>query len=125
MQHYNWDKMEKEEVLPGMTRRIITGERVMLVLYEMDPLKMKEIFPLHAHPHEQIEYIIQGKVEFKVVENGREETRILGPGDIVVIPPNVKHTESKYLKDAKVIELDIFCPPREDYLVGVRVPKPF
>jgi len=54
---------------------------------------------------------VQGKLRLKV---GDAET-VMGRDDIVVIPPNTPH-EAEALEDTVVI--DIFSPPREDFLTG-------
>jgi quercetin dioxygenase-like cupin family protein len=64
--------------------------------------------PMHAHPHEQITYIISGQFQFTV----GEETTVLGPGMTALIPGNVRHG-GKTLTACHVI--DIFTPVREDY----------
>jgi quercetin dioxygenase-like cupin family protein len=46
---------------------------------------------------------------------GDAETIIMEHDDIVVIPPNTPH-EAQALEDTVVI--DIFSPPREDFLSG-------
>jgi quercetin dioxygenase-like cupin family protein len=43
------------------------------------------------------------------------ERRSCGPGDVVVIPGGVEH-EAFFPEDTEVI--DIFSPPREDFLAG-------
>lgn len=63
----------------------------------------------HSHPHEQVTTVIEGDFEL-TVEN---VTKTLGPGSVVIIPPNAKHS-AKAISDSKVI--DAFYPIREDYL---------
>lgn len=64
--------------------------------------------PEHSHPHEQVANVIEGKFELKV----NNESKILEPGDVAVIPPNTKHS-GKAITNCKII--DVFCPVREDY----------
>ena len=40
------------------------------------------LLPLHSHPHEQITYVIAGRLEFTV----GAQTTILGPGMVALIP---------------------------------------
>ena len=44
-----------------------------------------------------------------------EEIVRMGPGDLVVIPPNVHH-DLVVVGDKPVVNLDVFAPIREDYL---------
>jgi len=110
MPFYNWNVVPREEISPGIRRRIIKGDRIMLVLWELEPGTK---ISLHKHPHEQITHIIQGKVEFKVGEG----TKILGPDDVCYIPyqSNMEHG-AKVIGNETFIALDIFHPIREDFL---------
>lgn len=64
--------------------------------------------PAHQHPHEQIAYLISGRVRFVV----GEETRLLEPGMAALIPGNVPH-QATVLEDS--VLLDVFSPVREDF----------
>lgn len=67
-----------------------------------------DVIGSHAHPHEQVATIISGELELTV----GDETRQVGPGFVVVIPPKTPHS-AKALTDCYVI--DAFYPIREDY----------
>jgi quercetin dioxygenase-like cupin family protein len=67
------------------------------------------VFPLHSHPVEQIAIILEGEEEHIC---GKERA-LLKAGDICIHPPNVIHG-AKIKRKVKAI--DIFCPPRQDYL---------
>ncbi len=62
----------------------------------------------HTHEHER--YCIEGEFEYTV----GDETRIVGVGDSVYIPPNIIHG-CKVLSDRGVL-IDVFSPQREDFL---------
>ena len=64
----------------------------------------------HSHPHEQIGYIISGKLVYQ--EQGQED-KILGTGDTYYVAPNVVHGV-QILEETKL--LDIFTPMREDFV---------
>jgi quercetin dioxygenase-like cupin family protein len=80
----SWDSIAADEVLPGITRQVIHGERQTMVRYVYAP---GSIFPVHAHPEEQITVVVSGRIAFTV--DGAE--RELGPGGVAVIPANVPH----------------------------------
>lgn len=65
----------------------------------------------HSHPQEQIIYVMAGRLRLTV----GGETRVLGPGGLCVVPPNVAH-HSVVEGDEPVAILDAFSPIREDYL---------
>jgi len=94
------------EMLPGITRRAVYLDNVMLTFFDFEP---GTVVPEHAHPHEQITYVLEGAMVFTL----GEETRTLRPGDGVCIPPNVPHSAS--ILDAPTRALDAWHPVREDY----------
>jgi quercetin dioxygenase-like cupin family protein len=67
------------------------------------------VFPMHSHPAEQIAIILEGEEEHTC----GDETFLLKAGDVCIHPPNVLHGGRTI---TRVKGIDIFCPPREDYL---------
>lgn len=65
--------------------------------------------PLHSHPNEQSGYVISGTYRLRF---GEHDT-VLQPGDSYAIPANVEHTLA-VLAPGEVI--DVFTPPRQEYL---------
>ncbi len=63
-----------------------------------------------AIPHEQIAYIISGRMRFYI----GEEAHNIGPDGLVVIPSNVTHW-GEVLGDEPVLNLDVFTPKRPEY----------
>ncbi|MBI4011460.1 MAG: cupin domain-containing protein [Candidatus Rokubacteria bacterium] len=102
------DKIPEEKVTPLISRKVVTGEKEMVVYWKM---KAGAHAAAHHHPHEQIFWMLSGKMEFRL----GGEKRTCGPGDLGVIPGGVEH-EAWFPEDTEVI--DIFAPPREDFLVG-------
>src|SRR5215203_1280386 len=106
---YRWDEMPKEKVTEMLDRRLITADRMMLAhVY----LKKGAIVPQHSHENEQLTYILQGALHFWIGENGEEEVTVRS-GEVLVIPSNVKH-KAEALEDT--LDVDIFSPPRQDWL---------
>ena len=98
----------EERISDKISRRIVSGEQEMLVWWSIDAGVHVEA---HQHPHEQIAWMLKGRMEFRI----GDERRMCGPGDVVVIPGGVEH-EGWFHEDTEVI--DVFSPPREDFLVG-------
>jgi len=109
LQKINWETVATEEVTPSMHRKIITGEKLMIA-----KMKFKDGFlvPLHHHFHEQVTQVLTGTIRFWFGEN-KELVMDLGPGDVVVIPPNLPH---EALMIGEVEEIDTWSPPRQDWL---------
>jgi quercetin dioxygenase-like cupin family protein len=101
--------MPRETVSPLLDRRLVTGDRMMLAhVY----LKKGCIVPKHSHENEQITYILEGALKFWL---GEEQTEIVivGAGQVLHIPSNVPH-KAEALEDT--LDVDIFDPPRQDWL---------
>ena len=107
--HYTWEQMPKEKVSPMLDRRLVTGERLMLAhVY----LKKGCIVPKHSHHNEQITYILEGELKFWIGEDEDEIVHVK-PGEVLHIPPHVPH-KAEAVEDT--LDVDIFDPPREDWL---------
>lgn len=102
------DSIPGEPVTPLISRKIVTGEKEMLVFWTM---KAGAHAAAHRHPHEQIFFLLSGTMEFRL----GDEKRTCRPGDVGVIPGGVEH-EAWFPVDTEVV--DIFSPPREDFLAG-------
>lgn len=101
--------MEKERVSDMLDRRLITGERIMLAhVY----LKKGCIVPKHSHENEQITYILEGALRFKLGEDQKEVVTV-SAGEVLHIPPNLPH-EAEAVEDT--LDVDVFSPPRADWL---------
>lgn len=104
-----WEEMPKEKLNDRIDRRMITGEKVMLThVY----LKKGAVVPMHAHANEQITYILEGKIRFWI-ESEDADPITLGPGEVLTLPSNLPHS-AEALEDT--LDVDIFAPPREDWL---------
>jgi len=106
--HYSWDTVPLETLSDTISRKLITGQRIMAAQVF---LKKGAVVPLHHHENEQVTYILEGALEFEI-----SGTRTLvRQGEVLHIPPNVPH-QAVALEDT--LDLDIFSPPREDWLSG-------
>ena len=106
---YRWEDMPKEEVSDMLDRRLITCDRMMLThVY----LKKGAIVPQHSHENEQITYILEGGLRFWI---GKDESQVIDvlPGEVLHIPSHVLH-KAEALEDT--VDVDIFSPPRQDWL---------
>ena len=109
VQKYRWDDMPKETVTPLLDRRMIVGNRMMLAhIY----LKKGCIVPLHSHDNEQLTYVVSGALRFWIGSEAAEPI-VIGAGEVLVIPSNIPH-KAEALEDT--LDVDVFCPPRQDWL---------
>jgi quercetin dioxygenase-like cupin family protein len=106
---HRWEDIPREKVTDLLHRRLICGERMMLThVY----LTKGCIVPAHSHDNEQLTYVLEGALRFWLGEDGREEVVVRG-GEVLVIPPNLRH-KAEALEDT--LDVDVFCPPRQDWL---------
>jgi quercetin dioxygenase-like cupin family protein len=103
---HRWDEIALEKITEMISQKIVSGDRQMLAqIY----LKRGALVPMHAHPSEQMTYILQGAL--RVVVDGEEMT--VREGEVLHIPSDVPH-QAEALEDT--FELDVFSPVRQDWL---------
>jgi quercetin dioxygenase-like cupin family protein len=109
--HYRWDDVPREELNPLIGRRLITGDQMMIAhVY----LAKGAIVPTHEHLNEQLTYILEGKLRFWLGAEGAE-VRDVGAGEVLHIPAHLPH-KAEALEDT--LDVDVFHPPRQDWLDG-------
>ena len=92
--------------------RIMSGEKIMVI-----SVKAPKGIPALMHRHEAEQIVILFKGKMKCIMEG-VQPRIIGPGEIWVIPSNVPHG-GEMLEDTEFLE--ICAPPRLDMLGGYTV----
>ncbi len=109
--HFRWDDMAREPVTDVISRRLVTGERMMLAQVYLD---RGAIVPKHSHDNEQLTYILEGALHFWLGEDGEEEV-VVRSGEVLHIPSHLPH-RAEALEDT--LDVDVFSPPRQDWLDG-------
>ena len=109
--HYRWAELPAEQLKGGLTRRLITSQRMMIAhVY----FKKGDDVPWHSHENEQITYILDGALRFFLGANGELEVTVRA-GEVLVIASNLPH-RAVALEDT--LDVDIFNPPRQDWLTA-------
>jgi quercetin dioxygenase-like cupin family protein len=109
--HYRWDDLPAEPLKGGISRRLIAGKGMMIAhVY----FKKGDDVPQHSHVNEQITYILEGALKFWLGPAGDQQLTVRA-GEVLVIPSNLEH-RALALEDT--LDVDIFNPPREDWLNG-------
>jgi quercetin dioxygenase-like cupin family protein len=106
LKYLSWDGVQLEQINPLFQRQLIIGNQVMLARVL---LKKGCVVPLHSHVNEQLSYILEGALKFWI--DGREI--VVRAGEVLTIPPNMPH-KAEALEDT--VDLDIFHPPRADWI---------
>jgi quercetin dioxygenase-like cupin family protein len=110
--HYRWEELPLEQLKPDLGRRLVTGERLMLAqIY----LEKGAIVPRHSHENEQLTYVLEGTLRLWLGEDDDEEVFDVRAGEVLHIPPHVPH-RAEALENT--LDVDAFCPPRQDWLDG-------
>lgn len=108
MKAISWDNIEQDNLINGIKRRIITGEKVMLGrIYFPKGAKV----PSHTHESEQVTHVITGCLKFLI--NGQEI--FVRAGQTLVIPSHEEHSAEAI---EETDEIDTFSPIRTDWLDG-------
>ena len=97
-----------EHINDKIERRVLAGKHGMIVWWKV---KAGARAAPHRHRHEQIVWMLKGKMDFRI----GSERRSMGAGDVAVIAADTEH-EGFFAEDTEVV--DIFAPPREDFLAG-------
>ena len=108
LKYFKWEEVRRERLNPLMDRQMIVGDKMMMARVL---LKKGAHVPLHQHHNEQLTYILEGALKFAV--DGKEI--VVRAGEVLAIPPHLPH-EAWALEET--VDLDIFMPPREDWLAG-------
>lgn len=94
-------------MVPGIRRRTLASSaQMMQMLVQLDAGAR---LPEHSHPHEQLTYVLSGRLSFRLDGVAHD----LAAGAVLLIPGGVPHGVD-VIEDTLV--LDTFCPPREDLL---------
>ncbi len=109
--YYRWADLPAEPLKGGITRKLISSDRLMIA-HVM--LKKGDEVPRHAHENEQLTYILSGALQLWIGAND-EQTQVVRAGEVLVIPSNVPH-RALALEDT--LDVDVFNPPRQDWLQG-------
>jgi quercetin dioxygenase-like cupin family protein len=106
LQFVPWHTIPLEELNPLLQRQFVVGQEIMLARVL---LKKGCIVPTHSHHNEQLTYILDGALKFWI--DGREI--VVHAGEVLCIPAHMPH-KAEALEDT--VDLDIFNPPRADWI---------
>lgn len=102
----SFDALPREQLSPQIVRQALHGDRSTFSRWT---LSAGSGVPAHAHANEQVTVLLSGRA----VATSGETTYELGPGDVLLFPPNVEHAFA-FTEDS--VALDFFAPRREDWI---------
>ena len=101
---YSWSEVPESQVRPGVRGKTIKGVKASISYFEMEPGTEA---PLHEHDNEQINYVLDGELEF----SSGQESVILKAGQVVVFAPHESH-QVRNTSAALAKNLGVLSPPR-------------
>lgn len=104
-----WEDIQREKVTDQISRRLITGQDMMLAHVF---LAKGAVVPKHQHHNEQFTYVLEGALRFWIGDDQQQVVDVRA-GEVLHIPSNVWH-KAEALEDT--LDMDIFSPPRADWL---------
>ncbi len=108
LRHIRLEEMPVEHLNAFIDRQFVSGERGMLARLV---LRTGAMVPMHSHENEQITYILEGALKFTLPD----KEIVVCAGEVLVIPSHVPHS-AEALEDT--VDLDVFSPPRADWING-------
>jgi quercetin dioxygenase-like cupin family protein len=106
LQYIPWSSVPLEDLNPLLQRQFVVGREIMLARVL---LKKGCIVPEHSHSNEQLTYILEGALKFWI--DGQEI--VVHAGETLSIPSHMPH-KAEALEDT--VDLDVFSPPRADWI---------
>src|SRR5262249_37326997 len=89
--------------------RYITGEHITLAQFF---LAQGCLVPRHSHASEQMTFVLQGRLRFRVGAEPGEEVEV-GAGEVLLIPPHAPHS-AEAVEDTR--GSDSFSPSGGDWI---------
>jgi quercetin dioxygenase-like cupin family protein len=109
LKYQSFAEIPVEKLNPLLDRQFVYGEQGMLARLI---LRKGCVVPEHSHANEQITYVLEGALQFAL---GDGRVIVVRSGEVLVIPPHLSHRVDA-LEDT--IDLDVFTPPRADWIDG-------
>lgn len=103
-----WEDLERGDVGPGWARSGFANDKAQFMFNWLEP-GSGSLEP-HVHDFDQFALILEGTC--LMVADGVEY--MIEAGEMLFIPAGVWHG-GEARGDVPVVNLDVFCPPRQDY----------
>jgi quercetin dioxygenase-like cupin family protein len=109
---YEWSALDIPSTIPGASIGILPGARLVALNASLLPGTQ---VPYQTHPTEQLVHMLSGRLRIWI----GDEVHEVGPGDVVLIPPDVPHRgEAVGPENARYLE--VLSPVEERYRTMAR-----
>ncbi|MDP7166304.1 MAG: cupin domain-containing protein [Nitrospinota bacterium] len=102
MQAYNWDDLPPHDP-GGRVQRVVAAERITILRQTI--FAGHALSGRHSHPEEQVTIVLEGKARFAC----EDDETTLGPGGVVVFPPDKEHS-TENVGDGDLVLEEVFSP---------------
>ncbi|MEU1603878.1 cupin domain-containing protein [Micromonospora matsumotoense] len=104
----NWDDIPATQVRPGVRRKVYATDEVLFAWHEL--AVGMDLNPHHHDDFDQLVLILGGRCNYYV--DGVPHP--MGPGSLLLVPRGAEH----YIEptEGPCINVDVFAPPRADFL---------
>ncbi len=99
------------ELGSGVKAHIVSAERITVTFVTLAPSICAAV---HHHENEQIMIVVNGECDF-ILEG---KLYPMKEGDVIMVPSNMEH--GAYSSDKGCQIMDIFSPPRQDFVEKLR-----
>ena len=85
----HWIDQHRDELKPPVGNRRLFRNSEFIIMVVGGPNSRKDF---HLDPAEEFFFQVEGTMTLRTVEDGRIVNHTLGPGDVLLLPPNVPHS---------------------------------
>ena len=100
----DWNHIPWKAVRDGVERKLCNGQQATMAMHRV---ASTAVTAEHAHPEEQIVYLLSGRLRYAI----EGSVRVMEPGEVILISANAPH-RSQAVGDEPAVTLDIFSPRR-------------
>jgi quercetin dioxygenase-like cupin family protein len=110
---YQWSDLEITSTIPGGGIALLPGKDLVALRAKLAPGTQ---VPYQTHPTEQLVHMLAGRLRIWIADEVHE----VGPGEVVLIPPNVPH-RGEAVGPSNAEYLEVLSPVEERYRTMARV----
>jgi quercetin dioxygenase-like cupin family protein len=104
---HRWSELTIPSSIPGASLGLLPGQLMNAIFADLSPGTR---VPFQTHPTEQLVHMLAGRLRIWI----GDEEHVVGPGDVVLIPPDVPHRgEAVGPENAQYLE--VLSPVEERY----------